>query len=226
MRPIAGYEGRSVRLGAKLTQIILREEEITLYTLTKINLMWKKLEDLTAQVAGIASHVLPGTGSATTGQILKLTGANKTPSWEDEYSYTPPAYSSTEFNTGQKWIDGKDIYCKVIQGSLPVIDSTTSYVVGNITGISDIVNIFNYTKTTTGLYSSNRFYTRYLANGDIEINGIVSGFSEGSYSVVIFYTKANPEPANLDNATREETEEPVEELKTTKKKTTKKEETK
>lgn len=28
--------------------------------------------------------------------------------------YTPPAYSTEEVNTGRKWIDGKDIYEKVI----------------------------------------------------------------------------------------------------------------
>ena len=195
-----------------------------MYTLTKINLMWEKLKELTAQVAGIASHVLPGTGSATTGQILKLT-ADKTPAWADEYSYTPPAYSTDEVNTGQKWIDGRDIYCKSYSGTLPEITSTQNIVIDNIENI-ELINFINTLSDGIRTYT-NRYPLVYnISVGNVGIYNVSTTFSEEAYTATIFYVKTPPVPANLADNTREETEEPIEELKTIKKKTTKKEETK
>ena len=46
--------------------------------------------------------------------------------------YTPPAYSTEEHLTGRKWIDGKDIYRKVVDvGALP--NDTTKQVAHSIT---------------------------------------------------------------------------------------------
>ena len=46
--------------------------------------------------------------------------------------YTPPAYSLEEVNTGKKWIDGKDIYEKVISLDAPLTVSRN----GSNTGIA------------------------------------------------------------------------------------------
>lgn len=66
---------------------------------------------------GGGGYVLPVASAETLGGVKVGEGlsidpetgalsANATP-------YTPPAYSTTEKATGQKWIDGKDIYVKV-----------------------------------------------------------------------------------------------------------------
>lgn len=40
--------------------------------------------------------------------------------------YTPPAYSTSEYDTGKKWIDGKTIYGKVLQlGSAITVDANS-----------------------------------------------------------------------------------------------------
>lgn len=45
--------------------------------------------------------------------------------WERQITKSIGAYSETEVNTGQKWIDGKPIYRKVIDvGALPAASTT------------------------------------------------------------------------------------------------------
>lgn len=57
-------------------------------------------------------------------------------------------YSTTETNTGKKWINGKDIYRKVIEfGSLP--NNSTKYVRHNISGIQEVINISVISKDTS-----------------------------------------------------------------------------
>lgn len=60
------------------------------------------------QPAGVSSNgtkgLVPRPSAGDTGKILSNEG------WITPSSYTPPNYSTTEQKTGQKWIDGKDIY--------------------------------------------------------------------------------------------------------------------
>lgn len=137
---------------------------------------------------------LPATTTATTGQILKLTGENKTPAWADEYSYTPPAYSETETNTGRKWIDGKDVYLKVFTGEFPEITTTSdqalidilidtlidgNVIKGVVAGNNFVSSPINYTKTTNRIYTS----------------AVSSTFSLGAYYGYVYYTKLDPAQA-------------------------------
>ena len=151
-----------------------------------IRAIWDKIKD-------ISGHILPGTTSATAGQILKL-NSDKEPTWADEYSYTPPAYSSTdEVNTGQKWIDGKDIYCKVLNGSLPEITQSTNYTFDTNAGITFIDG--NLVCITTGsLYTLNPYTLRYNSTNGAVGSIVTSSFSEAGYRVVYRYTKPDPEP--------------------------------
>lgn len=94
-----------------------------------------KKYNLTQRVEALekgGGYVLPTASDETLGGIKVGDGlsidengvlsANVTP-------YTPPAYSTSEVNTGAKWIDGKDIYRKVIDfGELP---KSTSKSVGS-----------------------------------------------------------------------------------------------
>ena len=125
-----------------------------------IRKLWDKFKS-------ISGDLLPSRSTATTGQILKLTGENKTPSWADEYSYTPPAYSETEVNTGKKWIDGRDVYMRSFDGDLPEIVSTITYTLSEM--LSDITVITAQTSLTTaaGLL--------YVKNDNL-FCGFLSGF--------------------------------------------------
>ena len=96
-----------------------------------LNLMRNRLKpkEVNDALMDVEGRVLPVTTSASTGQILKLTGEGKVPNWGDEYSYTPPAYSETETATGQKWIDGKDIYRLVLVGTFPVVTTSGAFTI-------------------------------------------------------------------------------------------------
>ena len=83
------------------------------------------------------------TATTTSGETVK--------SWEDPASGTVD-YSTSEVNTGVKWIDGKDIYFKVIDlGALP--NATNKTVLHGITNISrwiKIVGVANNTNDGSG----------------------------------------------------------------------------
>ena len=175
-----------------------------------IRKLWDKFKS-------ISGDLLPSRSTATTGQILKLTGENKTPSWADEYSYTPPAYSETEVNTGQKWIDGKDIYFIVLDGQFPGITQTTNIKVGELPNINLLYCIGTLISSTT-LYNGGNVSINYtLSNGNVYFASVTTAFSEKYYKCIIYYTKPDPAPETRDDDTPEEPEE----KKTTRKKTTK-----
>lgn len=64
-----------------------------------------------------------------------------------------PDFSTTEHATGSKWIDGKEIYRKVIDtGALP--NATTKSVAHGIIGLDTIVKLYGVAKNTSegGIY--------------------------------------------------------------------------
>ena len=71
------------------------------------------------------SNPFPATTDASTGDVLGLVGENKVKGWITPF--TPIDYSTTEQNTGVKWIDGKTIYSKTfeIQEDLVATSPTT-----------------------------------------------------------------------------------------------------
>lgn len=156
----------------------------------QIRALWNKVKSITG---------LPATTSATDGQILKL-NSEKEATWADEYSYTPPAYSETEVNTGQKWIDGKEIYMKVISGTVPAIEASSNITVDELT--SDINLIDGVTIFISGdVVSLNRFYLTFTKGTHIlRANGVTVAFASSPYSVIYYYTKPDPVPAQVDKA--------------------------
>ena len=60
-----------------------------------------------------------------------------------------PSYFTNEIDTGMKWIDGSNIYRKVIEfGSLP--DTTTKSVNHNISNLGQAITITGIATATTG----------------------------------------------------------------------------
>lgn len=193
--------------------------------------MAENIVHLRDEIAAVDAKTLPATTTATTGQILKLTGETKTPAWADEYSYTPPAYSTTEVNTGQKWIDGRDIYRIVLTGTFPEITTNTNVPLGTI---DTNLRILNYNFILKGssdlniLINNIRFYAP--SSGLVQINTVSSSYSEADYICILDYVK-DPVPGRAPEvvgATLEEmkdilegSELSTEEVKKIRKKTTK-----
>ena len=172
-----------------------------------IRKLWDKFKS-------ISGDLLPSRSTATTGQILKLTGETKTPAWADEYSYTPPAYSETEVNTGKKWIDGKDVYCKVLYNQFPVITTTSNQAIGTLT-YDSVIDVGFIVTNNSGFFGrlNNNIS---ISSGNITVSGVSATYSEYYYISIIYYTKPDPAPETRDDDTPEEPE-----AKKTRKKTTK-----
>ena len=150
----------------------------------------KKLEKMVKE----AGSELPTPGAGDTGKILKVGSHGY--ELATEYSYTPPAYSSTaEVNTGQKWIDGKDIYVKVLTGKLPEIESTSSQSISGLDSGLTLVDIDGYFDVGTGPSSILHFTVRYNeSNGEIKVGSVQTSYSEASYVIIARYTKPDPTP--------------------------------
>ena len=110
---------------------------------------------------------LPDTTSATAGQVLKL-DSDKKPEWADEYSYTPPSYSTTEVNTGKKWKDGRDVYSKIVELTTPSTSGSWSLMPHGISDIDKAVMIQAYVEGT-----SNSVYCAGITPGNVGIGGSV-----------------------------------------------------
>ena len=156
----------------------------------------------------ISDPELPAVTAASTGDVLGLVGEAKTPGWITPF--TPADYSETETATGQKWIDGKDVYCKVINGRTSETQNTN--VEFNL--------VFNTMIHLGGMFT-NEYGYGYDINKVLTVNTnpdktkIVVGtgiYIDRPITILVYYTKPSP--------TREQDEEP--ETKSTKKKTTKK----
>ena len=130
----------------------------------------------------------------------------------------PRDYSTTETATGQKWIDGKDIYCKVYDNITVPSPASTQTIDDNFS-CSDF--IYGYCMFDT---SDGKFVT-YGGNGVfVHTNGSLRSYiTSASYlgatgKIVVFYTKPDPTPGR---APEDPEETPEETKKTTKKKTSK-----
>lgn len=101
-------------------------------------------------------------------------------------------YSTTEQNTGQKWIDGKDIYFKVVSlGNLP--NNGVKNVSAGILGAS-VIKLEGYYNTGTTV--SNLFNIVALTNfvynatSDEVIVNVTSDLSSVTAIAILYYTKA------------------------------------
>lgn len=103
-------------------------------------------------------------------------------------------YSTTETNTNQKWIDGKDIYCKVfVFDSLRLINQASSYVdllnadevrPLNIDRLIDVTSFGMYDTYNTTIFKT--FFSYERSTEKIKIFPLQSGNHSGA---IVFYTK-------------------------------------
>lgn len=133
-----------------------------------------------------ASGLVPRPLAGDTGKILSNEG------WITPSSYTPPNYSTSEQKTGQKWIDGKDIYFRVVEGngSFTTSDYFGSYS-GAISPGFSFDNIWldrnmSYLITSGGVKEG--FLFMQNSNGNLYLFTCASRASV-DYKIIFFYTK-------------------------------------
>lgn len=145
------------------------------------------------------SYVLPIATAETLGGVkigeglninaeTGVLSANTTP-------YTPPAYSTSEQNTGVKWIDGKEIYRKVFVFE-NVAASTAAQQAHNITGLDKTVKLYGVAITDTSTrplpyVDDAADYQRniYVNDTNVGINGYTHSAAISIAYVVMEYTK-------------------------------------
>ena len=145
---------------------------------------------------------IPPHTSTDSGKVLAVDSEGEL-EWKTEYPYAPPAYSSTEeVNTGQKWIDGKDIYMvtktweSITEGviTFDLTDCDIDHIV-NVIGSLNAPNftcLLNYYSSSTSRFASN--YSR--TNKSLGVaTGTTTNFLDGSGHVTIYYTKVSPTPS-------------------------------
>ena len=101
-------------------------------------------------------------------------------------------YSTSETNTGKKWIDGKPIYRKVI--SIPSFSANTITVDTGLTTIEEIVN-FGGSYSRTGYTRRYSIDNTYMAEWDINLTtGVIDLATANQYVtfngyIILEYTK-------------------------------------
>lgn len=113
----------------------------------------------TSQMAG-DKGLVPAPSAGDQNKYLKANGTWDTPSSGGGGGGID--YSTTEQNTGLKWIDGKDIYQITIQTSLPLVatDGTMAYADISFTGVDSVIKLVAQFSDTNSVY-----FTPYLSNG-------------------------------------------------------------
>ena len=144
------------------------------------------------------SFVLPVATAETLGGVKVGNGLsineNGVLSNDNPTPYTPKNYSTNEQLTGQKWIDGKDIYFKVINTPISLAQMDTWYSSG-LTGVDTIINyipILTRDGEQIGDMFNNGNLNRLVRNNELLVGGY--GFNVSDTFVIakqiVYYTKA------------------------------------
>jgi hypothetical protein len=103
------------------------------------------------------------------------------------------SYSTSEVNTGKKWIDGKPIYRKVIEGSITAVDMDINH---NIANIDSLVNVIPYmvsndgnTVNTPFNISTTYYFTSYATKTQLKIMAGSTYVNANKYRMILEYTK-------------------------------------
>lgn len=100
-------------------------------------------------------------------------------------------YSTTEQKTGQKWIDGNDIYFKTVQGTLGNSGDTTT-LISNVANIINIEGVFgdSYMRPVFfGSYNSDNPPTVRIDSGNIIIINNSPNLNGRDFILTLYYTK-------------------------------------
>ena len=130
--------------------------------------------------------------SMPVGSQVEFTGNTIPAGWEEVNDY-----STTEIDTGKKWIDGKKIYRKVINfGALP--NATTKEINTDITNIDRVISISGYAYDGSNTFiplphsNPNPVSLVFLKNtGKIQVQTTINRSSFTESYIILEYTKSS-----------------------------------
>lgn len=105
-------------------------------------------------------------------------------------------FSTTEQKTGLKWVDGKDIYCRVLEGTTPSASDMPLEQSQQPQNMDLLINIEGYVidvgdnKQQVGHYFGDAYYNSfYQKTNEIYFHG--SNTTVKPYKIIAYYTKTN-----------------------------------
>ena len=154
-------------------------------TMEKISM--NKLEMARRAAKGGSGGTIAPATSETLGGVKIGEGVNVTSDGTISVSsYTPPAYSTVEHNTGRKWIDGKDIFEKTILLENVTITANQGVVLGDNFGIDKTINAILRVESENGTASIGL----WINGSDKIVFQSPASYAAGNIYVTIQYTKA------------------------------------
>lgn len=172
---------------------------------TKLDILWDDVQELKASGGGGGGSDLPDVTEADDGKILGVVNG----AWNKMDAPSGAIdYSTTEQNTGRKWIDGKDIYQKTFIDETTFSGSSThTHNIPNslIDGIHEVISVESKALIgseyyfgsqliiTPGTSSSN--LTNYIrigydnTDGVYEYGKLENAFTATKFVITLFYTK-------------------------------------
>ena len=126
--------------------------------------------------------------------ISNTYGTSQAIGYSQEYANKNLVYSTTETDTGKRWIDGKTIYRKVISSGSISLSTTATYIstgVSNLGQMIDIQFMFKYNAGSTWfkLWNMNELGYNYNQN-KVFISTNQSATFDDSF-IIIEYTKSS-----------------------------------
>jgi hypothetical protein len=149
----------------------------------------RKLEKMVKE----AGSELPNPGAGDTGKILKVGSGG----YELATDYATVDYSTSETNTGRKWIDGREVFFIVISGTFPEITTTTTELIGTIDTDLEIIDAEAVVHKTNNQATKTSFAINYTkSSGEVTMGSVTTAYSEGEYICLVYYVKPAPVPGN------------------------------
>jgi len=165
---------------------------------TKLDILWNDVKELKASSGG---SDLPDVTAADNGKVLGVVEGV----WN---KMDAPAggvdYSTTEQDTGRKWIDAKPIYSKTVQGTLGN-GGDSSTLVSGVATLINVEGVFgdSYMRPVyIGSYNSDTAPTVRLNSGSIIVINNSPNLGGRDYSLTLYYTKTTETKATKKKTTK------------------------
>lgn len=146
--------------------------------------------------SGGGGHITPAT-TETLGGVIVGDGLSVTEEGVLSANSQTWNYSTNEVNTGQKWIDGKDIYCKVYN-NVQLTNGTDVTIDANFGTDKNLIKIEGVGHYNSGNEKIDVMLSNYLAGNDKAVPKVADGvllvevkdnWSAWTCHLIIYYTK-------------------------------------
>lgn len=181
-----------------------------MFNITKLNLLWEKVKRL--EESGGGGSDLPDISPSDYGSYLAVDELGK---WGLDKPKTGVDYSTTEQDTGTKWIDGKTIYSKTIDVDFSSLEKGIDNLISHsIENLDRCVNLLGSVKygvdwLTFPYATGNNTYALQISNVNTTnfTIAIGNGFTLADFTagyVTLFYTKTTTTTTKKKNTKNKE----------------------